>query len=105
MLKIKEDQHKVQQIGAMNTDGRITPTLGKPNKANWFMSHPEWELILTIAEGTVGAGSQARKRLYLVQGEDDVVHEKLKEGLEQSNLEQSMILANVRMKLRISVSS
>ena len=82
MLKINKDLHKVNQVGAMNTDGRISPTLGKPNKANWFMSHPEWELILTIAEGTVGAGSQARKRLYLVQGEDDVVHEKLKEGLD-----------------------
>ena len=82
MLKIKEDQHKVQQIGAMNTDGRITPTLGKPNKANWFMSHPEWELTLTITEGQVGAGPQARKRLYLVQADDDVTQEKLKEGLD-----------------------
>ena len=82
MIKINEKQHQVEAIGAMNSDGRITPTLGKPNKANWFMSHPEWEIILTITEGQVGAGAQARKRLYLVQGEDDVIHAKLTEGLD-----------------------
>ena len=79
---IDPSRHAVAAAGAMQSDGRITPTLGKPNKSNWFMSHPEWQMTLTIAEGTVGAGTQARKRLYLVQGIDDITHERLVEGLD-----------------------
>ena len=52
----------------------------KPPKATWIMSHPTYELELTLCEAMVGANGT--NRIYLVQGEDEATQDKLIEGLD-----------------------
>ena len=77
---INESMHTVPEGGILSSNGYIAPTIGRPNKSCWFMSHPTYEQTLTIAQGSVGAGGQPRT--YLVQGVDMDVHQKIVEALD-----------------------
>tara|TARA_X000001382_G_C3159529_1_gene175751 strand:- start:702 stop:1328 length:627 start_codon:yes stop_codon:yes gene_type:complete len=77
---IKQEMHQTQKVGTLSSNGFISPTVGKPNKSTWFMSHPDYELELTLCQGRVGANGV--DRIYLVQGEDPTTQDKLIEGLD-----------------------
>ena len=74
--------HELLEPGLLDSSGMISPEVGKPAKGSWFMSHPTYASILTIARGMVGSGKQARVREYLVQGETENIHTKLVENLD-----------------------
>ena len=78
---IKQEMHKTQKVGTLSSNGFIAPTIAKPNKATWFMSHPSYELELTLCDGKVG--ENGTNRTYLVQGEDEATQDKLIEGLDK----------------------
>ena len=77
---IKTEMHKTQKVGTLSSNGFIASTVGKPNKATWFMSHPSYEQELTLCQGKVG--DNGIPRTYLVQGIDSETQDKLIEGLD-----------------------
>ena len=40
---INESMHTVPEGGTLSSNGYIAPTIGRPNKSCWFMSHPTYE--------------------------------------------------------------
>ena len=77
---IKQEMHATQKVGTLSSNGFISPTVGKPNKSSWFMSHPDYQLELTLCQGRVGA--KGIDRIYLVQGETPDIQAKLIEALD-----------------------
>ena len=77
---IKQEMHATQKVGTLSSNGFISPTVGKPNKSSWFMSHPDYQLELTLCQGRVGA--KGIDRTYLVQGETPDIQAKLIEALD-----------------------
>ena len=76
------DRHQLVEPGALNSNGMISPEIGKPKKGTWFKSHPTYASVLTIARGSVGSGKSTRIREYLVQGISEEIHTKLIENLD-----------------------
>ena len=60
----------------LGTNGKLANLkVSKPDKETWFMTHKDWRQELYIAECSVK--NTLKKQSYLVQGQDDAIHQEL----------------------------